>query len=276
MSSDDEEIEGMEVPGIGASVVAGEVRRLSGDVARKLSDAARKLSGASGRDSAVDDEEDLLDEAKGGHRSMPFCVRLAVALLFGLALALTAGGFLASQRAREVSAMREAPSAPVASAGSGNGNSTNTHGLIERQQRAQLEQGKAISLSCRSSGNIHALGLLPLGANATVDCRPGCTQSEWYKAQEAAIWGSQGAGGNGYADASLVCVAAQHATGEDGGEFVVTFNTAESFSAETAHGIATGAFDDQRRAFTIALRKTTSQLQAELHQERARQKAAKS
>ena len=102
--SDDD---GMEVPGIGASVVASEVRRLSGDIVRRVSDAARKMSSSSKRDdddddldAAFDDDDDIdLDGREQGcspgqlkRRSIPLCIKLVIALLFGAALVMVLVG----------------------------------------------------------------------------------------------------------------------------------------------------------------------------------------
>ena len=102
--SDDD---GMEVPGIGASVVAGEVRRLSGDIVRRVSDAARKMSSSSKRDdddddldAAFDDDDDIdLGGREHGcspgqlkRRPIPLCIKLVIALLFGSALVMVLVG----------------------------------------------------------------------------------------------------------------------------------------------------------------------------------------
>lgn len=108
---------------------------------------------------------------------------------------------------------------------------------MDEQQQA-LARREAVPLSCRSTGNMHLLAALRGGddhlgsgwsAPVRVRCPAGCGAPP---RQHAGLWGDKHAG---YQCASLACVAARDATGEDGGEFIVRV------ALDRAQGGAAGA-----------------------------------
>eukprot|EP00936_MAST-01D_sp_MAST-1D-sp1_P000785 g785.t1 len=293
--SDDD---GMEVPGIGASVVAGEVRRLSGDIVRRVSDAARKMSSSSKRDdddddldAAFDDDDDIdLGGREHGcspgqlkRRPIPLCIKLVIVLLFGSALVMVLVGMGGSaQQPRHSPAAINRDDAtgsgrnvPVDSGGDADdalfdargGNAPPTESqhqptsaeVVQQDSRAaraitdmqfeQQQRGEAVQLSCRSTGNLHLLGQIEDGKGAKILCPQGCRDSDWVQKHSEIVWGDK----DGYADVSLVCYAAQHSTGVDGGEFFVSIGKSTNFASQTRNNITTTAHDGESRSFRVKL-----------------------
>jgi hypothetical protein len=284
MCDDDDEGGGMAVPSIGAGAVlsevrrlSGDVRRLSGDIVRKASDAARKLSGSSDRRRSsahelLDDDAD--DDERMGDSSASLGMKVMAALCFGIALMmLTLGLYVQSAVATQAQAGDSAAAAAAVTAAAAAGAtaaaaaspspSSLTHQHITEQQRAQHSRGEAAHISCKSAANMHLISELAVGASCNVLCHSGCSRMDWVLLHEHVVWGDNAT--TGYADASLLCLAAQHATGEDGGEFTITIKAgAKEYPAVEAHGISSSAFEgEHRRAFVVALHKTAAQVAEE-------------
>ena len=269
------------MPSIGAGAVlsevrrlSGDVRRLSGDIVRKASDAARKLSGSSDRRRSsahelLDDDAD--DDERMGDSSASLGMKVMAALCFGIALMmLTLGLYVQSAVATQAqgdstaaAAAATAAAAAAATAAAAASPSSLTHQHITEQQRAQHSRGEAAHISCKSAANMHLISELAVGASCNVLCHSGCSRMDWVLLHEHVVWGDNAT--TGYADASLLCLAAQHATGEDGGEFTITIKAgAKEYAAVEAHGISSSALEgEQRRAFAVALHKTAAQVAEE-------------
>ena len=264
MSSDDDD-ERMEVPGIGAGAVLSEARRVSGDVVRKVSDAARKLSGERRRSSAHELLEDDMGDEHISDSSASLCTKVLAAVCFGIALIMLTLGMYVQSAVNGAEAVTGAMAGAVAGAGE-NVASSRMHQHITERQRKQHENGEAVHVSCKSAGNMHLLAALPVGASCHVLCHAGCASMDWVLLHKNVAWGSNATDGaaSGYADASLLCLAAQHATGEDGGEFTITITAGgSSFAGSSAHGVVSSSHEGQhQRAFVVGLRRTAAQVVA--------------
>ena len=268
-------------------------RRVSG-AARKLSSGVRKMSAGAGRRRNLgdtddddggggddDDDDDDDDDEEGGASSWsPVCARAGLAMLVAALTLLLCGARVPAQSAPppqpaagggthgEQAAAASSTAAAIAASGAAR---------ILEVQRGVHGRGGAVEMSCRSTGNMHLPGALAAGESCLVHCDQGCASSRWVAGHEHAVWGGGGGGGIGgggdgggggrsasYLAASLVCVAAKHATGEDGGEFKLAVAAAEprSFAASSMFGVSTSAHAHPGRAFTLQLHKTAADVAA--------------
>ena len=234
--------------------------------------------GGGGDDDDDDDDDD--DEEGGASSWSPVCARAGLAMLVAALALLLCGARVPAQSAPppqpaagggthgEQAAAASSTAAAIAASGAAR---------ILEVQRGVHGRGGAVEMSCRSTGNMHLPGTLAAGESCLVHCDQGCASSRWVAGHEHAVWGGGGGGGIGgggdgggggssasYLAASLVCVAAKHATGEDGGEFKLAVAAAEprSFAASSMFGVSTSAHAHPGRAFTLQLHKTAADVAA--------------
>ena len=286
-----------------ARKVSDGVRKMSGEALKKMRSPRRKLSGAdvhdllfgdndsgdgggngggSGGDGNryspfVPDEEHPSSSSIGG--SVALCLKLAVALLIGAtAVVLMIGRYVEGVREQgqtvPVGGERHRGSGVADTAAAAGGAAVTAvasdgtdamHARLLADQRAVHGAGGAVQLSCKSTGKMHLVGALQPGQSCLVHCAPGCVSSDWVARHEHTVWG--GVNGGAYLDASLVCVAAKHATGEDGGQFELKVVSeaeaaASSFASSTMFGVHSAEHGSAGRAFTLELQQTAKEVEA--------------
>ena len=289
-SDDSDSTHGMRSPSIGASHVIGKVRRMSRKMSagmqvslgmrerRTKSRQARHRRASGGRkNSGAHGDEDFGDEDEGYCPSLGGFVRvvmLCVALLLTVLCVTRPRGLNKGAAARAIHhntplddmkviwAAFDIASTPILSREPGQTEKyvaaralIQKHEKILEEQKADLAAGRPLQLACRSVAAMHALSEAGIGDTHVVSCARGCHLTKWFKEKTASysmVWGDNNT--PGYHVASLVCVAAYHATGQDGGLFTIRFahhGQEDPSIASSRHSIATGKITEETQVFNV-------------------------
>lgn len=95
---------------------------------------------------------------------------------------------------------------------------------IWAEQHERYEAGKAFTIDCVSHLSTHKLSELVIGNSAEIICPRGCRKDKFiHHTKERVLWGT-----DLYSPDSMICIAAIHGTGKDGGQFKLSVLSGQS------------------------------------------------